>query len=1038
MSIPNASRIAQTSESADSHDMSDEAKRWQELKRAFDQSVEEGTDGTLESAVDEAMQADIRRLLEIHRANDLALDRSPAVISLSDALQSRALTAGQVLAGRFRVNRFIGEGGIGEVYEAEDLELGQRLAIKTLHPLHAADHSTRERFKREIQLARRISHPNVCRIYDFYPADPAFITMELLEGEVLAARLKREGPLSEAALLPILRQLCDGLDEAHRQGIVHRDLKPTNIMLCGDRVAIMDFGLASCEGHQDGAGSTSTASSFGTPAYMSPEQLEGARVTAASDVYSLGVMLYEMLTGSAPHAGLSPLVIAARRVQEPPPSPRAALPTVSERWDELVRHCLEVRPRDRFRSVTEVLHAADSDARSHFRLRVPKPILFAASASASVLLFTIVLVLAWTGALAKGPNQEALRWFRLGEQALAVNSSYSAARLFEKAVQLDPRFALAHIRLAEAYIQQDRNERAKDELMEADSLRSLMTPRLDRLAGEAAKAAALRDFKTAALKYQALAQIADRDSRPAALLAVSDAWQRAGDNPAALKATSEAANLDPQLAAAWLRKGVLEASLTQLDAARESFRRAEEIFDLRGDLEGLVELFRARAAALSSSRQLDQARNDLARALTLATTLGSPSVRARVLFSLSRLHQEQGQGDLAIERAQQACKIAEESQLEELSVQGTLDLANAWSTAYRMNEIERLLEAAVKQAESIRAPFLLAKARFALAQTMSRLPREVDAITRLLDSAAGYYREHGMNGELNAVVSWGALIDTAAGRYTESRRRSEEARAFFEAAGDRFHACVSAENIAEVEDHTGAFEAAIARYRRLATEYEELGRHQRAIYAYANGAMSALRFGDLKDAREMIVQAQLLLARLGQPAASSSVFLRIVEAELALTENRYRDAETLSRDVLAKNSGGAQGRNILAKGILARSLAATGRVAAGLRIAALNVADARESKHQFLIGEASLRQLEAMLHAKQFKRARELAAHQIEWTLKSGHIAEHAEIALLLSALRHSRSPEFSEQRKLWGDAALRRFLARPDIVLLTKGRMLE
>ncbi|MEO6037309.1 MAG: protein kinase, partial [Saprospiraceae bacterium] len=166
-----------------------DTERWQKLKRIFEEAAEldpAAAEAFLktECAGDEDLLAKARRLLELHRQTGLALDRSPAGQSLQDLLLPRALEPGQLLAGRFRVGSFLGEGGIGEVYEAEDLELAQRLAIKTLHPFGAAEPSTRDRFKREITLARSVSHPNICRIHDFYAGEPAFITMELLEGEV--------------------------------------------------------------------------------------------------------------------------------------------------------------------------------------------------------------------------------------------------------------------------------------------------------------------------------------------------------------------------------------------------------------------------------------------------------------------------------------------------------------------------------------------------------------------------------------------------------------------------------------------------------------------------------------------------------------------------------------------------------------------------------------------------------------------------------------------------------------------------------------
>ncbi len=281
---------------------------------------------------------------------------------------------GDFVANRYRVVRFIARGGMGEVFEAEDLELRGRVALKTIHARAADEAGAVDRFKREIQLARRVTHPNVCRIFDvgFHEGAPGaepviFFTMELLEGETLATRLKRAGRLSTAAALPIARQLAAALAAAHEAGIVHRDFKTENVFLVpgreGERAVVTDFGIAR-GGGEDGSHATLTAtgSVIGTPAYMAPEQIEGAPVTAAADQYALGVVLFEMVTGELPFHGENPLVTAARRLTEPPPSPREFVPGLEPVWEATILRCLERRPEARFRDVAAVARALDGEA----------------------------------------------------------------------------------------------------------------------------------------------------------------------------------------------------------------------------------------------------------------------------------------------------------------------------------------------------------------------------------------------------------------------------------------------------------------------------------------------------------------------------------------------------------------------------------------------------------------------------------------------------------------------------------------------------
>jgi hypothetical protein len=1001
-----------------------DTERWNKLKTIFDLAadldpVEADAFLKAECAGDDELLDEARQLLALHLKEGLALDQPPlnGLPPIRKLVDGRVFEPGQLLPGlRFRIVGFLGEGGIGEVYEAEDLELNQRLAIKTLHPLRAAEESTRERFKRELRLARRISHPNVCRIYDFFPGEISFITMELLEGETLGARLKREGPMADAEALQVTRELCAGLDAAHQQKIVHRDLKPSNIMLCEGRAVIMDFGLALLEGRHDAAGATLPTSAMGTPAYMSPEQLEGRRVTVASDLYSLGVVLYEMLTGAPPHAGLSPLAIAARRVQEPPPSPRAVRPEISESWDAAVRHCLEVEPSQRVANPRVLLDEIERRA-SHWR--IPRQLFF--GLGVVIALAAVAGLLIWIGALAHQPTAEARRWLRMGDEARAMQSSYAAAQLYEKASKADSQFPLARIRMAEAEIQQDRYERAKDLLLAADpGTRSV------RLEWQAAKSLSLRDFPTAMKLYTELVERSE--DRAAALLMLSELQAAAGDRKAAVSSASEAARVNPQSAAAWLRLAILEKSTT-------GFRRAEEIFLLQGNVEGRIEVHRNRAIALTATRPLPEAKAELEQALSLSRTIRSPMLEAQVLFAMSLISSLGGEGDQAIARAKEGRAAANAARLEELSIRGILNLASAQGTQYRLEEMEVLLRDAERQAESIRAHFLLAQVRFTLAQTMSRLSRERKDIEELLTQAEAYYRTNDLRPELFEVMNWFVLMDTAAARYDSARKQAQDIAAWFESIGDTRHALLAGENIAEVDDRTGNLQAALLRYQFLADTYETLELKQKAVYMLANGASAAVHFGDLFVAKARIEKARGILKKLGQPKASSAWMLDLVDAERAVAETRHAEAEVLARGVLERNKGGAPGRDMLANGVLAVCLTATGRVAKGVKLAEDNLTAAIAGKQQYLISQASMRHLQALMHAGRFEDAARAAEALIPWLDERKHRSEEIEAMALLAACRKTGRPQYPQ---VWAAPELDRFLARLDIQQFTKGRIIQ
>ena len=260
---------------------------------------------------------------------------------------------------------------MGEVYEAEDLELGQRVALKTLRPEIALDEFAVQRFHREIVTARKVTHPGVCRTFDFFRhrqdegGEPiAFLTMEFLRGETLADRLAQKGPLDPEEALPLIRQMVAALGAAHRAGVIHRDLKSSNVMLVprkeGVRVVITDFGLArDTRPTAEEASMTQTGQLVGSPAYIAPEQVEGLEATPRTDLYSLGVVVYEMVTGHRPFEGTSLMSLVARRLREDPPPPSRHRPGLPPRWDRAIVQALARTPEDRFEDAESFLRALE-------------------------------------------------------------------------------------------------------------------------------------------------------------------------------------------------------------------------------------------------------------------------------------------------------------------------------------------------------------------------------------------------------------------------------------------------------------------------------------------------------------------------------------------------------------------------------------------------------------------------------------------------------------------------------------------------------
>jgi serine/threonine protein kinase len=284
----------------------------------------------------------------------------------------RTLSPGERPQGRYEIRRFLGAGGMGEVYEAFDSELHETVALKTLSCTALDDEEALRRLKAEVYLARKVTHPNVCRIFEFGVYERkqggrtehlSFLTMELLRGQTLARRIAHQGAIAAPEAAPILRDIVRGLEAVHSAGIVHRDLKSDNVFLVSEppRVVLMDFGLARRNRPSQSNPLLSVGTgAVGTAEYTAPEQVLGAPATECSDVYAFGTVMFEMLTGSLPFSGDTPMDVAMARLDALPPPPSARSPDLDPAWDAIVLRCLAREPGGRFANMAEVAAALET------------------------------------------------------------------------------------------------------------------------------------------------------------------------------------------------------------------------------------------------------------------------------------------------------------------------------------------------------------------------------------------------------------------------------------------------------------------------------------------------------------------------------------------------------------------------------------------------------------------------------------------------------------------------------------------------------
>jgi serine/threonine protein kinase len=658
-------------------------ERWQRIREVYFQISEAPTELRPKllaelTAGDPALAQAVDQLLISPPDGEAALDHPPFGDSPLPFPATTSLIPGELLANRFEILSHLGSGGMGEVYEAEDRDLQTRVAVKVIRPDVAANPAVVSRFRREIALARKITHRSVCRVFDFFPAATTshnhtidFLTMEVLRGETLSRYLTREAPLTLDKALPLLSQLAEGLEAAHAALVLHRDLKGSNILLTNDanglRLVITDFGLA--RSHRSDPANQSTATlAAGTPLYMSPEQLEGGELTPASDLYSFGVLMYEMATGVPPYQGESPMQVVIRRVKEErPPAPSTINPKIDPRWEATILRCLAYHPQDRFTSATALLEALGGPVpppppRQPLRLRP-------ALAAIAFLLLALSAFL-WLRPSLPPLSPEANRWYEQSISALNNGSMARASSLLENTLKLAQDSVAVRCRLAETYLELDRRDNAQEQLLAALKLpvRSAEERAL-RTATEALVAGQWAELLAAA---QSRVKNAAPANRTTAMLDYARWLERANQNDQAQATYQTILAEDPSQPGALLRLANLKAATKDTSAALDLLHRAKQAFGVLNNAEGLGEVALARSRLVAS---IDEGVQLAVEAETLATQAEATSLLVR--SQLWRADRIERQGKLEESRAltTKAIALAESSGLYAEAINAYLALA---------------------------------------------------------------------------------------------------------------------------------------------------------------------------------------------------------------------------------------------------------------------------------------------------------------------------------------------------------------------------
>lgn len=757
----------------------------------------------------------------------------------------RRLQPGQVIAGRYRLGEEVGRGGMGVVYRAQDEQLGICVALKVLRPELADDPRLVERFRREIVAARQVTHRNAVRIHDLgQDGDLLFLTMDFVEGPSLQTLLRKERRLDPERAADITRQLALALDAAHEAGIVHRDLKPGNVLVePSGRACISDFGLARSPGAHD---LTRTGMIVGTPAYLSPEQAHGAPVDRPTDLYALGLLLFEMLTGTLPASEEGPpgkKPGASRNL-------RALGKGVPPYLRAIVERLLQPDPARRFQSPREVVEALDRRRAPVSRAR--------RIALAAALVLPVLAVLSAVGwktwprpkpavadpaPVADLPpatsSAAARRDYTQGIEDLQRREDAAAAILLERAVAADPGFTAAWIGLARARSSLGQSREALESARRA--VATLGAPS-SRVAWEArALEARLRGEPEKAREILS-DLIARSPDDIEARVDLAEACGEAGDLQAAIDHLRRVTAADPDHPRAWflLAKHSILAGDSQR-AVDEYLIRALVIQDQLGSEPGQAEVHNALGNAYYNLGKLDPATESYKRAAEIRRRMGDQRGLAATLRNLSAVDAVRGEQQRAQERLAEALRIVE--QLGDL----------------------------VGQAEVSNDLGLLAEERGRYEEALGHYRRGLQLRRRLGQTPA-------IAESLNNVGYVGYLL----GRFEDARVYWQQALDLYQKAGDRAGVILATQGIGLLQTAQGDWSQAAETFRQAISASREIGHQESTAAALGHLGRVELLQGRLRAAFGAWTEALALLQELGNIRGQTEITLAEAEAWLQI------------------------------------------------------------------------------------------------------------------------------------------------------------
>jgi len=983
----------------------------------------------------------------------------------------------------YRILEKLGEGGMGVVYLAEDTLLGRRVAIKTIHTRAGAeDRHFRARFLREARSVSALSHPHIATIYDYGETEDGepYIVMELIKGETLGDLMLTE-KITVARAIEIIKQVAEALAEAHHQGIIHRDIKPTNVGINErGRVKVLDFGLAKQVLLDSGdvtdperqtlmVTHTRDGVIVGTPLYLSPEQAMGNEVDARSDLFSLGGLLYECIAGKPPFFGKSTADICAKVLRDDPPPPSTLNPDIPKELDRITLKSLAKAREARYQTAEEMIADLEAlqanlftDATNTVTRLIPAAVSTQPTGALATLsdiwrrprlpigyvalmvvsLITLIFgIWYFSRPRPHQPTAEAQRLYETGANAIRAGSYFQASKALELATRADDQFALAHARLAEAFMELDYFDKAKDEILRASELtpnRSVLS-KTDNQYLDALTATVRRNFPAAVATYSEIVK-AD-PTKAEAHVDLGRAYEKNNQTDNAIDSYGEAIKRDPHIAAAFLRLGILYGRKRDIDASNRAFDKAEESYQSLGNVEGRAEVALSRGVVLNDSiGKPDDARAQLEQARDMARVVNAPYQQIRILYQLSSVALKQNKGGEAKQFATQALELAQANQMETMIARGYIELGYVDFLTGDYASAERDFQQGLDYAQKFGARLNEARAQLSLASLYEQRG-EADKALTYQEPAQKFYQSAGYRTETNQAMNIRARLYRRKGDFKSALAAFEDQLKFAEQTSDE-------PQIAAAHTSIGSLLLDLEKYPEALQHFEQSYQIQKSLsnqlnlgYALLNRGGAHWNLGNQKEASSDMAQASEIAKKDDASYKTLQVAIELAQAEMALSERKFSEVIASADRALELVGSQSKPANVRGKYLKGLAQALSNQARAGQALCEEAVTAAAPVGDPLLLAQAQLAFAQASLAAGDARRSI-TSAQQSRAFFSSAGLPEAEWRSWLIEGLATQKTGDADKARtcftratevlasleQKWGSEVFQSYLKRPDI----------